>query len=312
MYNHDRKNAFASTYSGQRDKWQTKRESTYKKVCTYFNRLAVEEEAIGRDVCEMDLEDLQAAFNQISGTLHKTSMDVYTLLKTYISWCKERGYYTKDAINEIQLDDVDKFKRRMVSSRDSLRILLDQVFPRPARNQLNYIYRSFLWLSFMGYDDFEAVQIRTTDINFDTNKIVPSSRSLPVCSMYEEAFDDLWHACKLNIFDDYSRNKKVPGLIPREEGDLVLRWIVSRGEERKTKELINLFRPLVNKEFSNYRKRCAENNIDTTGLSIEASPHRIYMSGVFMRAAELEQEGIDPDIKSWYRNDYERWKAAFR
>ena len=312
MYNQDRKEDFAIWFASGKGTLKEISEASYTKVCGYLKRFEPIEERAGRDLCELEISDLQRGFTMVSGVHHRTSRDIQVLLKTYVSWCANAGYRVSDAIDHIKLDSDEKVRRCMIDSPASLKSLLDQVFPYPVRNQLFYIYRAYLWLALIGYEARDAVRIRKSDVDFASYQIVPSDPSLLPQRIYPEAYDDIWHACKLDVFEDYSRRKKVPSVMERQDSDLLLRWIAAKDENRKTEDLLEFIKPAVTREFTSYkntRMQYPEGINDIIG--IDATNHSVYMSGMFIRIFNDEADRIGLYLSKSDRMDYEQWKAAF-
>lgn len=284
------------------------------------------------DLSEFDTTMLQAFFSRISGTLSKTAAVAFINLKGYIRWSRVHGYKTSDAVNNIRIDELDKFKSRMVSSAKHLESILDIVFPNPESNQIYYVYRSYLWLAYIGVRQEEVMSITEDDLSFEEMKIIRKypDESLEICV---ESVRDLRRVCALEFFIEPRARGHSSTPRQREPGNAILRGKVRSGSQ-DINYLEGTLRPSISRAF----KKAQAEHVDEK-LSLSLSYDRVRLSGIFHYVYEQEQfrgfrnfeRYVDEDfrhgvyavsethtekqIKSGmrcdYNNDYQRWKAVF-
>ena len=304
MYNHLRKNAFADSrqYS----------DKTYQHLCQMFNTIEPLESELGQDICEFDLSNLQKAFSLVSGTVQKSASVAFSHLRNYIQWCQSNGFHVSDAIQHLRIDELEKFRTRMVSSPKHLSLILDEVFPEPEQNQINYIYRSFLWLAFIGYEDKDAAELTAQEIDFVSMKVIPQQEGVPVRDLYAECVADLRMACSLTEFDESRGEGHKKAIRQRVDGHLLLRGKARANEPEDSKKLTSTLRPAVSRAFkaAAFKYESAKQPIPKH-LSLSLSYDRIYQSGIFFRAREKESIGIEVHMSKYDRENYLRWKTVF-
>lgn len=297
-----------------------------KNIHRMFQLSADLEFAFESDLAEFDTKLLQHFFERLTGVNTKAMTVAYINLKSYIYWCRDHGFKTTNAIEEIKVDNIDKIRKRMVDTPQRLAEILDRVFPEPQRNQATYLYRSYLWLAFIGVR-FEGVMLITADdLDFDRMILV---REPPDCQLhiYEEARNDLWQVCNLDSFLESKGKGKRASVRPRVEGSSILRGKVRAGKDDENFAYSTL-RPMVYRAF----KQLGD---DECHLSFD----RVWYSGIFYRALLQEKLCGQVDFEYWvdedfrngtfqlsedfterkakyyirakYLDDYQQWKTAF-
>lgn len=326
MYNEQLKLAFIHEY--------TKKEKTAKLVHHLFNGTEEIEQRYDTDFYAMNREQAQEAFNYASGTKVNGAGALLRILQAYVRWCKANGYPVTDAISEVQIDVSEKMRDSYVMSPLHLKQSLDEAFPHPEENEIEYIYRSFLWLAFMGLQSSEAIKVTDTDLDFSESRLSYGGRDHPI---YLESILDLKKAVGLKEFKEPRGKKGVKR--QRAVGHEILRGKVSKKTLEEAVE--QTFRPTISRAFrtalEKYEKECA--NVPPH-LSLRLTYKHIYMSGIFYRMRDRERIGICPDFdeivmrerrnskeSNFSRNyterkllnilirnmekDYENWKRAF-
>lgn len=317
LYDRWRKEAYEATILN---------ESRRRNIHRMFQLSADLEFAFETDLAEFDAKLLQHFFKRVTGVSAKTSTVSYINLKSYIRWCREHGYPTTDAVSEISVDNIDKLKQRMVDTPQRLAEILDVVFPNPSKNQALYLYRSYIWLAFIGVRGERAAYITEENIDFDHMVLV---RELPECDLqiYEEARDDLWWACNLTSFIEPKGAGKAPSVRQRSFGSSILRGKVRSGRVDDS-HIFNALKPIVYRAF----KACED-------TQPHLSYNRVWYSGIFYRASIQEELTGEVDFDYWvdedfqygdyqltedfterkakyyirakYQDDYQQWKTAF-
>ena len=284
MYNEKVKLAFIGKY--------TSSEQTKKLLLHIFDGTKDIEERYSKDFYEMDVEQAQEAFNYVSGIKVNGASSILMILKAYIRWCIANGYPATKAIQELRINVHDKLRESYVASPEHLLCSLDEAFPNPEKNEIEYIYRSFLWLGYMGLQASEAIQVTAEQIDFDVLRLTFPGHNVPY-RIYPQAMHDLKKAVELNDFEEPRGKNGVKK--PRASGKEILRGKVSK---RTLEEAVELtFRPTISRAF-----RAALDKYESQGVevpkrcSLKLTFKHIYMSGIFYRAYEGERMGIPPSF----------------
>ena len=289
MYNESVKQRFLTEYIGGNVK---RSKSTADIIGRAFSAMEVIETECGLDFAQMDLCNMQRAFDAVSGIRRQSAETVYFILKQYIRWCAINGMDGRETFKNIRLDSVEKYRPTAVASPTHLKNSLDAAFPHPELNEIEYIYRASLWLAFIGFDELSAITVHSSDVRFDTMQVEREGEvGNPV--IYAEAVPDLRKACTLTQFIE---PRGMNGVVKqREVGDLVLRGKVT--SKSMVEFMTTTMRQTINRSFktatNRYIKECGE---VPHNLSLALSHERVYRSGVCYHAYELERIGEDPLI----------------
>lgn len=288
MYNEPVKQAFIRKYtaSGQ----------TKKLLLHIFSRTQEIEERYHTDFYAMNVKQAQEAFNCASGVQTNGASAILLILKAYVRWCTANGYQTSDAVYDLRFDVYDKVRSGYVSSPRHLKDTLDEVFKNPDQNEIEYIYRSYFWLGFMGLKVQEAIQV-TADVLDFTNMHLTFFHDGTTRLIYPESLQDLRKAVELKELREPRGKEGVKK--PRADGREILRGKVSRLTMEESIELT--FRPTISRAFKAAMKSVS---IAQEGGGREVSKSfsskltfkHAYMSGIFYRAYEKERMGIPPDF----------------
>ncbi len=336
MYNEQIKNAFIAKY--------TKSAQTKTLLLHIFDRTMAVEEKYGVDFYAMNVEQAQEAFNCVSGIKVSGASTILMILKAYVRWCAANGYRASKAVQELRIDVYDKLRESYVASPRHLLYTLNAAFPNPEDNEIEYVYRSFLWLGFIGLQVCEAIRITPEDINLKELTLtcpIVKPKEPPetprIFAIYPEAVPDLRKAVELKEFKEPRGKDGVKK--PRASGNEILR---GKESKRTLEEAIEAtFRPTISRAF-----KAALDKYEKTGtaipaeLSLKITYKHVYLSGVFYRTYERERIGFpirfdeivlgerrnakEPSFSRNYterkllniliRNmeqDYENWKSVF-
>lgn len=298
MYNEQVKLAFIDKY--------TESKQTEKLLRHIFDGTKDIEERYGKDFYEMDAEQAQEAFNYVSGIKVNGASSILMILKAYVRWCVANGYPATKAIQELRIDVHDKLRESYVASPEHLLKSLEKAFSNPDENEIEYIYRSFLWLGFMGLQASEAIQVTAEHIDFDTFHLKFPGHTAPY-RIYPEAIPDLKKAIELKDFEEPRGKNGVKK--PRAAGKEILRGKVSRRTLAEAVELT--FRPTISRAFKaaldKYESQGAEIPVE---LSLKLTFKHVYMSGIFYRTYERERMGIPPNFSEIILKERRNAKAS--
>jgi len=259
--------------------------------------LAPFEERLQKDFSQMNAFEAQEVFDSISGIRTKSAEGVLVTLKAYVSWCKANGFPASDAIRDITIGSVEKFRYHMVGSPEHLRVCLNEVFPDPEENPIQYIYRSAMWLSFIGFTSSESARLRTSHIDLaameiNADDIIPNSDAYKI---YQEARRDLEKACTLTVLKE--PHGKYDAMRDRAPGDLVLRGKVS--DKSVDSFLATTISQSISRAFGKAEEKYAQRGVPVPRyLSLGLSLKRAFFSGVFYRAYETERIFGYPNLEA--------------
>ena len=296
-------------------------DSMYKNVLFIFSITSIFEEKYHKDVSQMSEIELNETLNELSILKKRNSfVSIITAIKEYIIWCRDNDYQISYSIFNVKIEEIEKFKTKMVSSPKHLRRILDTHFDQPQKETIDVVYRTYLWLAYAGMWDRDAIRVCKTDIDFSLLRVCFNGQSY---ELYKEGMEDISKACDLErfFFDHpyYSTWKD------RVEGNAILRGLSSVPTLSNMRAKVNIH--LKNNEA----QKITYNNI--------------RLSGTFYRAYEMEKEGFEVDfspvvdlemnkreirrkesfatsetytrevmkgrIKSELEKDYEKWKCAY-
>lgn len=284
MYNEQIKSAFIQKY--------TTSDKTKKLLLHIFDGTKDAEEKYGRDFYEMDVEQAQETYNRISGIKVAGASATLMILKAYVRWCRANGYHVSDAVDRLRIDVYEKIKDSYVASPQHLLRAMDEAFPHPEKNEIEYIYRSFFWLGFMGFQVNEAIQVKDYMLDFKRLVLVYPDRDAPY-RIYSESVGDLRKAVELKEFKDPRPGEA--SVKKRTPGHEILRGKVSKNSLADVVE--RTFRPTISRAFKAAVERYAEQRIEVpVDLSLKLSYKHVYMSGIFYRTYERERMGLPPDF----------------
>ena len=322
MYNEDIKQKFIGNYT---------RSSSMQKLCeVVFNKVAKYEEEWDADVCSKTAEELQPMVDSIVGFRSRSKWSTLVILKAYTKWCIGEGVpYACDGMLKINSVGVSNLKTKMVSFPMSLQNYLNDVCAPESLQATDNIYRCFYWLAYMGMAEEDIMNVKTSDVNFETLTITFNGKTYDI---YKEALPALKNCVNLTSFYFNHPNYTAKQVWkPRVDGDLLLRGI--RGSST-----VKSMRTALVKLVYDYTKT---NTPVVKKTKMQLSYHRVWLSGVFFRMYEKEMSGQEVDfspaalqfmegreynyensggknqnikkreIAKDYLEDYQRWKLAF-
>lgn len=330
MYNEGIKSKFFEKY--------TRSPQTKKLLLHVFEGISAIEEQYNKDFSVMSVQQAQEAFNCISGTKVNGASTILMILKGYVRWCHANGFPTTNAVYDLRIDMHDKLRESYVASPHHLWKALEAAFPHPETNEIEYIYRSFLWLGFMGLQVAEAIQVTANQLNFEEMRLTfPVGDKEKSFIIYPESARDLHKAAELTAFVEPHGQRSVQKL--RAGGNEILRGKVS--DHSLAEAVDSTFRPIISRAFKKALASYEHQGIPVpVELSLKLTFKHIYMSGLFYRTYERERIGIPPSFdeivleerrnakeSSYSRNytqrkhlgmlirnmeqDYNNWKSVF-
>lgn len=285
MYNEERKMRFLNETRSSPDFGK----SVFKTTMPY-------EEEAGVDLCELPLDTLQTMANKNFGARTRTMDSTIAFLRSYVQWCKENGYHAVEDMYNVQTQMDEKMKRLMVASPKHLQSMLDKAFHPVESETVDCVYRCYLWMAFAGLEDAEALEVKVSEVDFDSMLIEHGGKSY---ELYRESIPAFRMACEATelVYEHPNYKQKRQ----RHLGEYLMRGI--RSEKIKPATV----KSVVQKAFK--------------ASGIELTYNKVRMSGMFYRAYETERMGNEVNFDdiitehiikmgSTYHSNYTRGKVA--
>lgn len=303
MFNEERKLRFLSETRASKD-----------YGISTFTATEKAEEALGKDLCELDAGTIQDLFDQNFGIRVRATKSAVNFMLSYVEWCRDNGFPTSNGVYELEIDLSQKIRRMMVASPMHLASIMDQIFEPVERGTVDCIYRCYLWMVFAGVNEPDTVNVNVDDVDLESFVIHFAEKSFDI---YKEAIPAFRMACNATEFVYIHPRYTVTR--NRCAGERLIRGI--RAESIKP----NVIRTYVERRFLKH--------------GIELSQRRIRLSGIFYKVFEAERcgfginfdEAVVEQLQSTHRtyspnyrkskaaytilqdflDDYDRWKKAF-
>lgn len=299
MYNEEQKSAFLSEFQES--------ESTQKLIKNIFNLLESFELKYGKDFCQFNQSELEESIPNVAGVRFESAEVVLSHLRRYVKWCSSHGQQIDESIYSYEIDMSGKVRSCFVRSPEHLLNVLDKVFGNTQNNSIEYIYRTYCWLAYFGFNEKEAAHVMADDVSFDEMCIRYGEDKRLSRQIYEESVDDLRKACTLDSFYEVKRTLRK---VDRAFGSELLR---GKATSKSMEEaLATTFRQSVSKAFRDTKEKLEqETSVHPDLDSINLSFKRILLSGMFYRAHQKEGRGEPVDFDVIVDERYERGKSKY-
>lgn len=318
MYNENLKTKFVQDY--------TKSISTANVCTTIFNAVEKYELQYDRDFCTMTEDILQPIVDELVGFRARSKWMRLIVLKDYVKWCIAMNVPDAcDDMLKINTVGLEKIKQQTVSSPAHLENYLNEICEPTSEQTTDNIYRCYYWLAYAGIKEEDILNVKCSDVDFSKMVVRYNNTEVPI---YREAVPAFKNCVELTQFvykhPLYSADKIV--WKDRAPGDTVVRGIRAQASVKAMRVELS-------------RRSKAKRDDGRTDLKL--SHYRVWISGVFHRAYENEQMGIEPDfatVASYqndgkvykldsgrntqeaklrqlahdYAEDYQRWKLAYK
>lgn len=330
MYNQNQKEEFLNYYKTVKPDKSTmlyRAESVLSSIEKYEKKWEM-------DFCEQtDHVELQKVATEFS-TMASGPLDGRIIvLREYCKWCKDREIPNASLeFLKIKVSN-DKIAEKMFGSPLELQIHLNKLFQPENLKNIHNVYRAFVWLAFIGFAEKECIDITCDDV--DLNSMIISHND-SVFSIYSEALQCINNCKNLKTFN-YSHPLYKDKTVDREraDGNLLLRGFGSDPKESPYYKLNAMF------------SRSQTNAFRDGKITKRATYHSVWLSGIFYRAFQQEQQGSSIDffgvaVRHWlnipkqvansvnefnpedeshqkrvslfvksFEKDYKRWKKVF-
>lgn len=318
MYNESLKTKFVQGY--------TKSISTANVCNTIFNAVEKYEREWDADICTQDENVLQSIIEELVGFRARSKYMRLIILKDYVKWCMAMGVPGAcDGMFKINTIGLEKIKQQTISSPAHLENYLNEICEPVEEKTTDNIYRCYYWLAFAGIKEEDILNVKCSDVDFSRMVVRYNNTEVPI---YREAVQAFKNCTELTQFvykhPNYSADKIV--WKDRAPGDTIVRGVRAQASLKAMRVELS---------------RRSKNKRDDGMTDLKLSYYRVWISGVFHRAYENEQMGIEPDFSSIvsqqlegktykldsgrntqeakkrqlvhdYLEDYQRWKLAYK
>lgn len=273
MYNEELKGKFIKGYTTQI--------TTRQKIKSVFDTTEPFEAACDTDLCAMSEELVKPVLDSLSAMRDKTlSNRIYTIHE-YVKWCIKSGVPGAcDAALRVTPDTASAMRKQTVRNPLHMQRFLDAICDAEGLETADNIIRCFCWLAYSGMPEADILKVKALDVDMRKMKINFNGTEYPI---YRESMECLHNCMELTSFRFIHPNYTESDGIYRErvEGDTLVRGI------RSAPSLASIRSKIANKN---------KDAIDAGKTDVRLSYYRIWISGLFYRAYELELAGIKPDF----------------
>lgn len=316
MYNEELKGKFIKQYSTNI--------KTRSWMEILFNSIEDYEAEKKQDICMMDAETLKPILQKLSGLRERTSTARSVMLREYAKWCiKNHVDGACSALLEEGIESVETMRKQTVKNPLHLQRYLDSICDPEGMETADNTLRCFYWMAYGGMSEEDILKVTALDVDLRKMVIRFGDEEYPI---YRESISAFQNCMELTEFR-YNHPNYSDGVVvykPRAEGDTLLRGI--RANPSVTS---------IRSELSRRSKRC----IESGKTDMKLSYYRVWISGMFYRAYEMELAGVPVSfddlaskfmagktykldsgrnkigakhrkIASDYLSDYRRWKET--
>ena len=256
--------------------------NTFSVYSGIFEKVSRYEEMFGKDLCSFSLEEFEQCVNGIGVISTHGLHSLVSNFKRYVNWVCNNGLSKLEPnaallsiIPSEVADATPNILKSFVKNPEHLKIVLDSIDEfneTPASFMgVNKIRRVFIWLIYFGVVQGDLEQIKEKDIDINNQRITYKSQYITIDALALQDFKDL---LSMKTLMTRKTSKKVIVMIPRIEGELLLRGVTNP----VFKTLYNNYGALFNEA-----RKC---NPDIIPLTYR----RVRLSGIFYNAYCVEIE----------------------
>lgn len=319
MYNTTVKNRFIYQYSQSKHM-----QDECEKI---FNLFEAYENQWNADLCTRSAEELQPIIDKMVGVRSRSQIKQFAILREYAKWCLGVGIEgaTKGVL-EVDTLGLSKLRLQMIPNPMSLQKFCDDIFEPESDETVDNINRCFLWLAFSGMSEKEIIDVNSSDVDIQHMVINYKGRQYPI---YPQAIPALKNCVSLDRFA-YKHKNYVQNFAYRE-----------RVQSEKLMRGIKCLYSIIALREAVSREAGASDIEGNRRTNLYLTHYRVYLSGIFYRAYEMEKAGYTVSfsdaadkfledrgytVASYgekeliskkkqvvrdYEVDYQRWKIAF-
>lgn len=296
--------------------WYATDRVTMSKCINLFNRTEKYELQWGADLCTRTAEELKPMISEVAG-IRSQNKDIWlTILKNYVEWCiQQRVPGAQNGMLSVTNDSLERMRRHTVANPVHLQKYLDSLYEPESSEQVDNTHRCYFWLAYMGVPAEDALQVKGSNVDFETMTLHWKGEDYP---LYRESLPAFKNCVMLTSFlHDHKIYKVAKERIPGEE---ILRGFQSI-------KSLKSFIPRISTDTKKNEE-------------IRLNYYRAWISGVFYRMYQNELAGTPPNFEPIvsskmegkeyktfkkgyleskkkttakdYLRDYNRWKLAHK
>lgn len=159
LFNPEMKNAFLNTIDN---------EGTVKNYNRIFGITAKFEEALGKDLNQFSLEELEKILYSFEAQTRNTVETYGRIISSYLNWCVQHGFSKENPLSELKADDFDKYvvNRETYLTEKQLRRIEDQ-----CANYQDAVILRLLFEGVGGKTFSEISNLKKSDVDFENNTL---------------------------------------------------------------------------------------------------------------------------------------------
>lgn len=259
------------------------------------------ETVYGKDLCELDAAELSAGVSEMGHTNTNTIRSNFALLKTYIKWCKDNGYFVPhwdkiDAMISPELAINRSLRSKLIKDAQTLQTMIFSTRDKEDTNTDSVI----LCLSWMGFTMDEIYDLKREDIHLETMSIRhPLLGSVTIPDEFRTIISRYDHSTEASS-----------GLLTfvADESDYFIKRFVKPNQKRTGDRMSRSRLPILITKFARDYRELSGNDQKITAMNI-------FTSGACWRIYQREAGGetvTDELITEETRLSSERSIEAFR
>lgn len=283
---------------------------------TLFSASSKFESEAGVDLGGIPPAQVQRFLNEELGSRQSSLQSMLSWYRSYQNWCANRGLESPQNTSEIIVDSSIAKRKTMVESPFHLEEVLNRAFSPVGDNEVDVLYRCYLWMAYAGLEDDDACEVLSKNVDLDEMCIVYEDKEYP---LYRHSYQAMWNAKFLGWMKYVNVNyNNSHSILDRKQSEYLLRSVKTEKPTPKTLA-------------ARIRRVFREKGIELTYGSVKLSgefyrllrDERIGIAVNFDRmiADAAQKRGVDLSSQKGItlrRNmmrtlpeDYKAWKRAF-
>lgn len=237
---------------------------------TLFSASSKFESEAGVDLGGMPPAQVQRFLNEELGSRQSSLQSMLSWYRSYQKWCASNGLEAPQNTSEIVIDSSVAKRKTMVESPFHLEEVLNRAFSPVENNEVDILYRCYLWMAYSGLEDDDACDVLTQEVDLDEMCVVHGGKEYP---LYRHSYQAMWNAKFLGwmkyVNANYNDNHSI---LNKKQSEYLLRSVKTEKPTPKTLA-------------ARIRKVFRERGIELTYGSVK-------LSGEFYRLLRNERAGV--------------------
>ncbi len=264
-----------------------------------FKRIGVYEERYGKDLCEMNLEELKSVFIALNIISNQTKLSFKSMMIGYIDWCISTNKTSREnALRLLNVNEIvspNAIETGMIKSPEEVSEILEKAYPQDYRTLFPnkaVLSQLIFWLLYSGLKDDEISLLKKDDLDIENKTIKSPSRE----NITHRAFNEvvpLWERFMDIDTIEFEAIGRGAGRVNKlVNNDYLFRYFGNKvGEEHINRQVV---RDYLHTLFVKYQ--------EATGMHKMVSITNMGTSGYFYRL--MMSARSDEDVKNIMLNFY--------